>query len=322
MDGDGGFVDSAKQAATGVNDAVKHDLTVLWAALPAWQRDNAFIHSGYRPQSSSYRGSLASLAHLHNETVNILTHLFGALLFLLLGLLALVDAPSSFPRYYTPRYAQASPQDVRVLACFFGGAVACLGISAGYHTFSNHSPAVARLGNQLDYLGIVLLIWGSFIPSIHYGFADRPALVATYWAMISTIGAGCALVCTSAHFRTPAWRPLRAAMFAAMGLSAVVPVLHGVLLYGAPAMRNTMGLAWLLLQGALYLLGAGLYAARLPEKLAPGRFDIVGSSHQIFHVLVVLAALAHLRGLVVAFDARQARVLAAAAAAAAAAGVK
>lgn len=101
-------------------------------------------------------------------------------------------------------------------------------------------------------------------------------------------------------------------MFAAMGLSAVVPVLHGVLLYGTHTMRASMGLDWLLLQAALYLLGAGLYAARLPEKLAPGRFDIWGSSHQLFHVLVVLAALAHLRGLVVAFDARQASPLPAA----------
>lgn len=42
--------------------------------------------------------------------------------------------------------------------------------------------------------------------------------------------------------------------------------------------------------------------ARIPEKLAPGRFDIWGSSHQIFHVLVVMAAGAHLIGLLKAFD--------------------
>lgn len=42
--------------------------------------------------------------------------------------------------------------------------------------------------------------------------------------------------------------------------------------------------------------------ARIPEKLAPGSFDIWGSSHQIFHVLVVMAAGAHLIGLLKAFD--------------------
>ena len=34
----------------------------------------------------------------------------------------------------------------------------------------------------------------------------------------------------------------------------------------------------------------------------PGTFDIWGSSHQIFHVLVLLAAATHFFGLVKAFD--------------------
>ncbi len=40
----------------------------------------------------------------------------------------------------------------------------------------------------------------------------------------------------------------------------------------------------------------------MPERLRPGKFDIWGSSHQIFHVLVVAAAVAHLIGLLKAFD--------------------
>lgn len=91
-------------------------------------------------------------------------------------------------------------------------------------------------------------------------------------------------------------------MFVLMGLSAVFPVLHGISIYGVEHLRKSVGLDWVVLQGALYIAGAGLYAARIPEKWAPGRFDIWGSSHQIFHVLVVLAAASHLVGLVKAFD--------------------
>jgi adiponectin receptor len=129
------------------------------------------------------------------------------------------------------------------------------------------------------------------------------------------------------RFRTPAWRPFRAFMFVAMGLSALFPVLHGVKTFGIAQMERQMGLSWLVTQGVLYILGAGIYAAsglrcecrracqhfnsnmrlimlqaRIPEKLAPGSFDIWGSSHQIFHVLVVMAAGAHLIGLLKAFD--------------------
>jgi adiponectin receptor len=40
-----------------------------------------------------------------------------------------------------------------------------------------------------------------------------------------------------------------------------------------------------------------IYAFKLPESLfAPGRFDLVGASHQIWHLLVVLAAYLHFAG--------------------------
>lgn len=37
-----------------------------------------------------------------------------------------------------------------------------------------------------------------------------------------------------------------------------------------------------------------IYAARVPERFFPGRFDIMFHSHQIFHIFVVVAALIHL----------------------------
>jgi adiponectin receptor len=89
-----------------------------------------------------------------------------------------------------------------------------------------------------------------------------------------------------------------------MGLSAVIPLLHGLLLFGPRALDATLSLRWVVCQGALYIAGAGIYAARVPERLAPGRFDVLGCSHQIFHGLVLLAAGVHLRGLVLAFRAK------------------
>ncbi|KAL2028412.1 hypothetical protein VTO58DRAFT_109442 [Aureobasidium pullulans] len=91
-------------------------------------------------------------------------------------------------------------------------------------------------------------------------------------------------------------------MFVAMGLSAVIPVLHGISLFGVEQLQRQMGLSWLILQGVLYVSGAAIYAARVPERLKPGSFDIWGSSHQIFHVLVLLAAASHFIGLVKSFD--------------------
>lgn len=156
--------------------AVENALTVLWNDLPAWQQDNHYIHSGYRPASNSFSKSFGSLAYLHNESVNIYSHLIGAVIFTIVG--------SILYTIIKPRYASAAPGDVLAFSCFFAGAALCLGMSATYHAISNHSHSVARLGNKLDYVGIVFLITGSFVPSIYYGFYCHPHLQETYWTMV------------------------------------------------------------------------------------------------------------------------------------------
>jgi len=63
-----------------------------------------------------------------------------------------------------------------------------------------------------------------------------------------------------------------------------------------------MGLFYLVLQGILYIVGAAIYALRIPERFAPGKFDILGSSHQIFHIFVLAAAVTHFIGLCIAYE--------------------
>lgn len=230
----------------------KVTLTLSWKEIPEWMRDNHYILSGYRAQSNSYRKSLASLAYLHNESANIYTHLIGALL-------ALTTAVTLY-KALRPRFPHATHEDILVFTTFFASAFACLGMSATFHTILNHSPGVAKFGQRLDHIGIVILIWGSFIPSIYYGFSAEPALVRLYWAMITTIGAGTLLAVLHPKFREPGWRPLRAGMFVAMGLSAVFPVVHGWGLYGLEQLERQIGLSWMVLQGVLYIAGAAIYA--------------------------------------------------------------
>lgn len=42
-------------------------------------------------------------------------------------------------------------------------------------------------------------------------------------------------------------------------------------------------------------LGAFLFASRIPECWMPGKFDLLGASHQLFHACVVVAAYIHYR---------------------------
>ncbi|KAI1264269.1 hemolysin-III channel protein Izh2 [Xylariaceae sp. FL1019] len=292
----------ASNATTAISDAttkIEHKVTsallLLWDDLPHWRRDNAYILSGYRPSTNSYLTSLSSAFSIHNESVNIWTHAIGALVFVPLAM-------SYLYAQVVPRYPSAGPADEFVFSCFFSGAALCLGMSATFHTLLNHSEAVAKWGNKLDYSGIVCLIVGSYVPALHYGLFCLPALKTMYLYAICILGLCCGVVSWVDKFRTPQWRPYRAAMFVGLGVSGVVPVCHSLIIYGYESLNQRMGLNWVLLQGALYIAGSCLYAARWPERTSPGSFDIWGHSHQLFHVLILLAAAAHLKGMTTAFD--------------------
>ena len=51
-----------------------------------------------------------------------------------------------------------------------------------------------------------------------------------------------------------------------MGLSAVLPVIHGITLLGIDQMERRMGLSWVVLQGSLYVIGAVIYAVSLSSN--------------------------------------------------------
>ncbi|PNP49910.1 hypothetical protein THARTR1_09440 [Trichoderma harzianum] len=290
--GTGLFTEAINAAKVTENKAEK--ALLLWGDLPAWRRDNAFIHSGYCQIRPSYLHSLRSLFHLHNESVNVWSHLLGAI----------AAVAGSFYLYCVirPRYDFITPSDVLVFAFFIGGAVLCLGMSAIFHAVLNHSQKVARWGNKLDYTGIVVLIVGSFVPALYYGFFCMPMLLAAHLCLICLLGTGCAIVSWVEQFRTPKWRPYRAMMFTSLGLSGFIPVIHGVIIYGYKGFEDRISVTWIIVHGAMYIFGAALYVARWPERSFPGAFDIWGSSHQIFHMFVLLAAATHFYGMVKAFD--------------------
>lgn len=52
-------------------------------------------------------------------------------------------------------------------------------------------------------------------------------------------------------------------MFVGLGVSGIVPVCHGLSIYGYEILEQRMGLNWVLFQGFLYILGAFLVSTYL-----------------------------------------------------------
>ncbi|KAG4428544.1 hypothetical protein IFR05_015969, partial [Cadophora sp. M221] len=161
------------QDATRIKNPI---ILLLWNQLPAWQQDNQYIHSGYRPVSNSHLKSIHSLTYLHNESVNIYTHLIGMATAAILCLVVVSNIAKS-------RHDTASWSDVLAMGTFFISTIFCLGMSASYHTLSNHSPRINNLSNKLDLLGIVLLIWGSIVSIIYYEWYCERNIKIAYCTM-------------------------------------------------------------------------------------------------------------------------------------------
>lgn len=79
-----------------------------------------------------------------------------------------------------------------------------------------------------------------------------------------------------------------AAVFVALGLTAVIPATHFVIADGLSHAFNFGGFWFLVLIGFLYLFGAVMYAARVPECLYPGLFDIWVKKLLWFHTMYIL----------------------------------
>ncbi|KAH6666364.1 hemolysin-III related-domain-containing protein, partial [Halenospora varia] len=191
--------------------------------------------------------------------------------------------------------------DILVFAAFFFGVALCFSFSGLFHILSNHSEKVAAFWNRLDYLGIVILMWGSTIPSIYYGFYCDPNLQKLYWAAVSVLAAACAAAILVLRFQHLTFRLYRTSLYVSLGLSAIVFITHGLILHGWEIQSHRMGLTYMLVMAMLNLLGASIYVARIPERWYQLRYDIYGCSHQIFHFIVIFAGLTHMLGLLSAF---------------------
>uniref|UniRef100_B3P8N5 GG12506 n=2 Tax=Drosophila erecta TaxID=7220 RepID=B3P8N5_DROER len=254
--------------------------------LPKWLQDNDFLHRGHRPPLPSFRACFKSIFRVHTETGNIWTHLLGCIAFIGVALY-FISRPS----------VEIQTQEKIVFGAFFIGAIVCLGFSFAFHTLSCHSVEMGRLFSKLDYCGIALLIMGSFVPWLYYGFYCHYQPKVIYLSVVSILGILSIVVSLWDKFSEPALRPLRAGVFMSFGLSGVIPAIHYSIMEGWFSQMSRASLGWLILMGLLYILGALLYALRVPERWFPGKFDIWGQSHQIFHILVIAAAFVHYHGI-------------------------
>lgn len=177
---------------------------------------------------------------------------------------------------------------------FLGGAMFCLLASSACHLLCCHSKRLSYIMLRLDYAGIAALISTSFYPPVYYSFMCHPFFCNLYLGFITLLGIATIMVSLLPVFDRSEYRNIRTGLFLGMGLSGAGPILHKLILFwNQPEAVHTTG--YEILMGTFYGIGSLIYATRIPERWMPGKFDIAGHSHNLFHVLVVAGAYTHYR---------------------------
>lgn len=252
--------------------------------LPHWQKYNPSIRSGYRAYYTTTM-LLKSFWGWHNETINILSHFLGCILFLIFTILLYVDVLDVVMSPPTLQWSRG------VYGFFCFGCILCMLNSTLYHLFAGHeSCAMATAMGRFDFIGITILIVASFIPPLYVAFHCFPLIRAFYISCILCLGLAGIVGPWTQAFHQHLW--VRTGTFLGMGLSGIIPAVHSVFVMPINA-SSSFQLVGLLLMAILYCIGVFFYVSKFPESKYPGHFDRLLSSHQLWHFFVLMAALVH-----------------------------
>ncbi|XP_069651730.1 membrane progestin receptor delta isoform X2 [Haliaeetus albicilla] len=241
------------------------------------------IMSGYRHPKSSALDCVLSSFQMTNETVNIWTHFLPTWYFVWRFLVLSSSLDFCQEPYHWPLLIYL------LLVCLYPFASSCA------HTFSSMSARARHICYFCDYGALSLYSLGCAFAYGAYTMPDHwvSGVLHHYFVPVAAFNS---FVCTSlsCYSRFPELehprlsKVLRTAAFVYPFLYDNIPLFCRLLFcfWSNCAWNEAMaGYCYHLL---FALLTGFLFASHLPERLAPGRFDYIGHSHQLFHICAVL----------------------------------
>ena len=285
-----------------------------------WNRDEVplgfrepYIMTGYRKPYISTKESLRSIFHINNETFNIWSHAVAVLYFTVrytVVLLELRRASSPQKDFYYPMLSSAI------------GSWTIYALSTIAHMFNSKSEHMHSIFYFFDYAGISIYSYTS--GQVMY-FYNRP--INTGWRIFESallytaVGASLSflstfLCCLSKYtFKTnKAYGAVARVLPVFAGwFNTVLSLAVGVTLCSCNAVTtcqsfiacNELLIAYFK-RHCFYSIVAGMiYGSRLPERLLPGKFDIIGNSHHFLHIFGALSTEYAFKILEVALESRR-----------------
>jgi hemolysin III len=159
----------------------------------------------------------------------------------------------------------------------YGASLVLMFTTSGLYHMVDARPQVVEILRKIDHSAIYLLIAGTYTPMCYNLFSGfwKWGMLAIIWSLaLAGIGVKIFII------RAPRW--LTAGIYLFMGWLCIAAI--GEML----AVMPRGALFWLLAGGVIYTLGAIVYIARKPD-FYPGVYGF----HEVWHLFVILGALAH-----------------------------
>lgn len=261
--------------------AKEHGL-ISYEDLPEPWQVNPHVLNGYR-FCDGHWACIRSIAGIHNESTNIWSHLLG------LGLVLCVAF------YFYPQHINfhvSTSADVFIAALFFFAACKCLICSCIMHTMNSIShPGLLERYACVDYTGISLLVGASIMTLEYTAFYCEPVSRWAYMTLTACLGIGGVYLPWNPTFNRKDLAWVRVLFYVTLAMTSFFPFGQLVATHGleytsafyAPVIKSML----------VYLIGAIIYASKVPERWLPGFFDYLGTSHNIWHVAVLGGIVTH-----------------------------
>lgn len=266
----------------------KHDVPQLFHA--------SHTESGFRPMHQPWSYYFYSIFSLHNESLNIWTHLIPLILVIRKTLTFSVDLDFASDPYAYP-----------LLTGLLSAAIVFL-CSSIAHCYHSKSVFVHYLLFMFDYFGIAQYALGSGIIHLFYSSDDdyyhavQPYFLPAGIVLPTTI-CYCCIVSKLDSDLAPVKKKLY----------RILPITVTYIAFNMPVFTRLFTCYWSgdccdpstqkhFIQVVSFVISGFFFASDIPQKWSPGKYDYFLHSHQLFHVAIAVCILAKMDAVKMDFE--------------------
>lgn len=261
----------------------------------------SYIVKGYRNPKSSPSQCILSLFAATNETLNFWTHFLPSFYFMWVLRDLHIALDFRHDSFSWPLLCYM------VMCCIYPLA------SAVAHLFNTMSDKARHICFFLDYSAISAMSFSVALSYKAYCFPKslRFTVIGDWYIPVAFINAILCITvsCKSRFLPACAFRKIfRLGALGVPCLFTIIPIIYR-LLAGTEEEQNLTSQLYHTLSFLFLFMSAFLYGSHLPERWFPGSFDIIGHSHQLFHVCSILGTMHQMQGIYYDMQERKAELM-------------